>query len=208
MQGYQPYCPYTVDPTVGGAWREPPNIAEAQRLIASSGTSGMNVTLLAQRPNSANPTSTIGRYIVSVLDRLGYHARLKLSQNVYAILDDSRSHTQIGWWPWYQDYPTPSDFISDIFTCQSFVPNSPANINDSEFCDRKVDAEAQRASALQALAPGASSLTWQAVDRQITDKAPWLPLYNPRLDVVTSARVGNFQYHPFFMLLLDQLWVR
>jgi hypothetical protein len=46
------------------------------------------------------------------------------------------------------------------------------------------------------------------IDRQITNKAPWLPLYNPRLDVITSARVGNFQYHPFFSLLVDQLWVR
>jgi peptide/nickel transport system substrate-binding protein len=207
MQGYQPYCPYTIDPTVDGSWRAP-NIAEAQRLVASSGTRGMKVTLVAQRPNSTNPTSTIGHYVVSVLDRLGYRATLKLIQNAYAILGDSRSDSQIGWWPWFQDYPAPFDFISDILTCQSYVPNSPANINDSGFCDRQVDAEVQRASSLQALAPGASSLTWQMIDRQITNKAPWLPLYNPRLDVITSARVGNFQYHPFFSLLVDQLWVR
>jgi ABC-type transport system substrate-binding protein len=42
----------------------------------------------------------------------------------------------------------------------------------------------------------------------ITNQAPWLSLYNPRLTIATSSRLGNFQYHPFYGLLLDQLWVR
>jgi hypothetical protein len=32
-------------------------------------------------------------------------------------------------------------------------------------------------------------------------------MYNPRLNIATSSRPGNFQYHPFYGLLLDQLWV-
>jgi hypothetical protein len=40
------------------------------------------------------------------------------------------------------------------------------------------------------------------------DQAPWVPLYNPRALVVFSQRVGNSQFHPFWQLLIDQLWVR
>jgi hypothetical protein len=35
-----------------------------------------------------------------------------------------------------------------------------------------------------------------------------VPLYNPSAVTALSARVGNYQYHPFWTVLLDQLWVR
>jgi peptide/nickel transport system substrate-binding protein len=183
-------------------------MARAQHLVATSGTCGMKVTLLLITPSVGNPTTTVGRYIVLVLDRRGYHASLQVVGNPYPRMGDSRDHVQIAWFPWYQDYPAPSDFISPLFTCRGFLPGNPNNINDSEFCDPRIDAEIQRASSLQALAPGAASETWRAVDQQITDHAPSLPLYNPRIDIATSSRVGNYQYQPFFVLLFDQLWVR
>jgi hypothetical protein len=35
-----------------------------------------------------------------------------------------------------------------------------------------------------------------------------VPLYNPRTVTALGARVGNYKYHPFWNVLLDQLWVR
>jgi hypothetical protein len=35
-----------------------------------------------------------------------------------------------------------------------------------------------------------------------------LPLYNPRTVTALGARVGNYKYHPFWNVLLDQLWFR
>ena len=41
--GYEPYCPYTMDPgPEGGSWTAP-DLEEAQRLVHRSGTSGMRV---------------------------------------------------------------------------------------------------------------------------------------------------------------------
>jgi len=40
------------------------------------------------------------------------------------------------------------------------------------------------------------------------DQAPWVSLYNPRDLTVLSARTGNYQFHPYWNLLIDQLWVR
>jgi len=33
-------------------------------------------------------------------------------------------------------------------------------------------------------------------------------LYNVRAVTLLSRRVGNYQYHPFWWWLLDQVWVR
>jgi hypothetical protein len=40
------------------------------------------------------------------------------------------------------------------------------------------------------------------------NQAPWVPLYNPRDLTLPSARVGNYQFHPYWNLLIDQIWVR
>jgi ABC-type transport system substrate-binding protein len=45
-------------------------------------------------------------------------------------------------------------------------------------------------------------------DRKVTDLAPIVPLYTPRNVALVSKRAGNFQYHPLYTVLLDQLWVR
>jgi peptide/nickel transport system substrate-binding protein len=207
LSGYQPYCPYTLGSGLSGSWQAP-DLAKAHQLVNASGTRGMKVTLLVHPADVTNPTNSIGHYVVSLLDQLGYRASLRVTPHLYPTLDDSRSGTQIGWFTYEQDYPGPADFITVLLSCRSFVPASSNNLNDAEFCSPRIDQEIQRASALEASDPGAASETWAAIDRQITEQAPWVPLYNPRLDIATAPRLENFQYHPFFALLLDQLWVR
>jgi ABC-type transport system substrate-binding protein len=50
--------------------------------------------------------------------------------------------------------------------------------------------------------------TWAAVDRTVTDAAPWVPLANGTQVDLVSARVSGYQYNPVFGVLLDQLSVR
>jgi peptide/nickel transport system substrate-binding protein len=209
MPGYRPYCPYTLAPGPDVAWTGQ-NMAKAEQLVSASGTRGAKVTLLVPPPDASHPTSKVGRYIVTVLDRLGYRTSLRVVRTetaYFETLGDSRSRIQIGWFTWMQDYPAPADFIAPVLTCGAFAPHSQSNVNAAEFCEPRIDRALRRAQSLEAGAPGVASQSWAALDRQITDQAPWVTLYNPRLDIATSSRVGNYQYHPFFGLLLDQLWV-
>jgi peptide/nickel transport system substrate-binding protein len=119
-----------------------------------------------------------------------------------------RQRTQIGWFSWYQDYPAPADFISPLLTCQSFIPDSLDNLNAAEFCNRQIDAQVEQALALQPRRPGAAGALWMRIDQEIADQAPWVPIYNPLYLVMLSARVGNYQFDPYFSVLIDQLWVR
>ncbi len=209
MPGYQPYCPYTLQPGPAGAWSAP-DMALAERLVQASGTRGDTVTVLYGNEITPLPSLATARYVVSVLDQLGYRASLRvLGQNAYwNVLGDSRSHMQVGFFPWYQDYPAPSDFIAPVLTCGSFIPANPGNVNTAEFCDPPIDAQAEQALAGQVGDPATAAGQWAAIDHELVDQAPWVPLYNPRDLTVLSARTGNYQFHPYWNLLIDQLWVR
>jgi peptide/nickel transport system substrate-binding protein len=193
LPGYRPFCPYTLNPEPSGAWSAP-DFAKAEQLVDASGTRGMKVTLLMAPPFPGSPTSV-------KLNKAAAGATL-------GDLGDSRRRPQIGWFTWFQDHPTPSNFIESLLTCRAFVRGNPANINVAELCDHGIDAQVRRADALQQSNPAAAGELWSKIDHELVDRAVWVPLYNPRTVTALGARVGNYKYHPFWNVLLDQLWVR
>ena len=209
MPGYRPYCPYTINPSPSGGWTAP-NLAKAEQLVHASGTRGAKVTVTAAFGMQI-PAQATGHYLVSILDQLGYRASLQVitGWNTYnRRLYDSRQRMQVGWFAWYQDYPDPSDFISPLLTCQSFVPDSAGNLNAAEFCNQRIDAQANQALTLRPSAPNAARSLWAHIDQEIVGQAPWVPVYNPRSLVLLSRRVGNYQFDPYWSVLIDQMWVR
>ena len=209
MPGYRPYCPYTILPSSGGAWTAP-DLGLARRLVRESRTQGDRVTVLYSNEDDPFPSPATARYLVSVLDQIGYRASLRTTSatGYWGLLGDSRHRVQAGFLSWYQDYPAPSDFIDPLFTCRSFLPHNPDNVNEAEFCDPQIDAQAHSALIAQPVDPTAAARAWAAIDRELTDQAPWVPLYNPRDLTLLSTRVGNYQFHPYWNVLIDQLWVR
>ena len=210
LPGYQPYCPYTLNPGPGGVWTAP-NLALAEHLVTTSGTRGARVSVLTGAFGTNIPDQATGQYLVSVLDQLGYRASLHVITDWHAYdqgLYDSRQRMQAGWFSWYQDYPAPADFISPLLTCHSFLPGNPANLNAAEFCNPRIDAQVTQALALQARNPSTAAALWARIDHQIVDQAAWVPIYNPRSLILLSTRVGNYQYDPYWSVLIDQLWVR
>src|SRR5205807_1062849 len=76
------------------------------------------------------------------------------------------------------------------------------------FCDQNIDAAIRRALHMQLTNPQAANRLWAKVDRLVTDRAPWIPLVNSKWVDFVSKRVGNYQYHPTYAMLFDQVWVR
>jgi peptide/nickel transport system substrate-binding protein len=209
MAGYRPYCPSTILPGPAGDWTAP-DLALARRLVLESRTQGDRVTVLYSNEHFPFPSPATARYLVSVLDQIGYRASLR-SRSAYGywgLLGDSRNGVDAGFFSWNTDYPAPSDFIDPVLSCGSFLPSSQNNLNEAELCNPQIDAQAQRALLSQPGDPTAAATGWAAIDRELTDQAPWVPLYNPRDHTVLSGRVGNYQFHPYWKVLIDQLWVR
>jgi YVTN family beta-propeller protein len=204
MPGYRPYCPYTVHPRANGAWSAP-DLSTARRLIAASGTKGMQVKVIndLRAPDLS--------FIVALLRKLGYRASSWIAPGARRYgqtISDSRNRVQIGSGGWGTDYPAASNFFDAKFSCRVYRPANPSNNNDSEFCNRRIEAEADRARLLGLTNPPAANRAWERVYRDIVDQAPWLPTVTPTWTDFISKRVGNYRFHPLWGILIDQLWVR
>jgi len=205
--GYSPYCPYTSgsDHT---KWAGT-DIAKAKQLVQQSGTAGMKVVV-----NSAtdDTSKALAQQMVSDLDKIGYKASTQLLtgsvQYPYVQNSDNNKKWNVAWSAWYQDYPTPSDFLNVLLGCGSIHPSSDASPNIAEFCDQKIQAQMTKASTLGVTDLTAANKLWGQVDHEITDLAPWVDLYNPKQIDFLSSRVKGYQWNPQWYILIDQLSVK
>lgn len=207
MPGYVRYCPYTNRGSHDGAWRAP-DLTTAQRLVADSGTRGMKVVVW----DTPGPGTFLeeGRATVALLRRLGYRASLRLVPDATFARKsgNSRLRVQISSGGWSADYPSPSSFIKLKLSCAAFKHATDYTDNAGGFCDPAIDRQVDRAQRLQASRPQQAAALWSRIERQLVDHAVWLPMVTPRTTDLVSRRVGNYQFHPLWGLLVDQLWVR
>jgi peptide/nickel transport system substrate-binding protein len=208
IDGYRPYCPYTAAPTARGTYSGP-NMAKARRLVAASGTRGQRVTVWFYDIPVGRQN---GAYFVTVLRSLGYRAVLK------TVAHDGqptwRSGRQAGVSGWGADYPSSGNLLSTQFSCASYTTSEKTNANAAGFCDKRIDRQIARATALQSQDPNAASHVWATIDRELTDAAPWVPMKSNLSADFVSRRTGNYKYcwlsgqTGVVSACLDQLWVR
>ena len=198
--GYAPSCRYTADPGSAGAWNGP-DVDRARRLIAQSGTSGMKITVWGWQAKRS-----ILEYFVVLLRRLGYDSSLRVYPDYFTYVHKEAAaskRAQMGINGWVADFGTPSNW-SLLFRCNQVYPaNLGANL--SRFCERRIE---NGIDAATSAGTAADNTTWPQVYRQIDDAAPVVPLVNRRVVTLVSKRVGNYEHHPMWGPLLDQMWVR
>jgi peptide/nickel transport system substrate-binding protein len=204
--GYEPYCPYTVSPDSGGTWRGP-DLATARALIDKAGVKGERVVVYGlDLPGHAE----VARYFTALLNQLGFKATTKIMElDAYFTLLSGPTDVQMAGF-WVQTAaPTASNMIPGLFTCPDFSAPITYLGYPSEFCDRAIDAQVEQALALETTGDrsGANAL-WAKIDRAVVDAAPAVMVLNPTDVTFVSKRVGNFQHHPQWQILLDQLWVK
>jgi ABC-type transport system substrate-binding protein len=107
---------------------------------------------------------------------------------------------QIGYVAFAPDYLAESGFIPGL-TC------TPAGVGPG-FCDPILQHRIEQATSMQLTDSAASHELWSDVDHDLVDLAPWVPLGNPMRTNLVSVELGNYQFHPFWWHLFDQMWVR
>lgn len=200
---YEPYCPYTAG---GGDTWSAPDMEKAKALVAESGTAGQEVTIIAE---DNTVSRAIGVYLQDVLNELGYEAKVQaISQNIqFTYIQNTNNNVQISISQWFQDYPSPSNFLQVLFSCASFNPGSDASVNISGFCDESIDAKMAEAASLTLTDPEKSAELWTEVDKAVTDAAPAAVLFTPKRVDFISSRVKNFTFSPQFYWIMSQSWV-
>ena len=197
VAGYRRYCPYTRNPSSTGRWSGP-DLARARRLVAASGRHGTPVTVWGWTDDPTISPAVI-RYAATVLRQLGYPTKVRLVPHAYLGEPRPRDASTIqliaaGWGD------TPFGFFKTWFACTG------AN-TDGAFCDPRIDAAIKRAQALKATNPRAAADAWAELDRQLVDRAAWAPMIDEHAIDFVSARVHNYQAHPYWGIIADQLWI-
>jgi YVTN family beta-propeller protein len=205
--GYRPYCPYGLRPSPAGT-STAPNLEQARKLIARSGTRGARVQVWAPADHAA-----IAIYFAGLLRRLGYQASARIvsghTSRYYEQVGDPKRRAQAGWSGWIRDYTSAADFILPLFTCSGISPGDPtATTNYSRLCEVGFDRRVRMAEQLQRSDPVVGQAAWGAADRVIVDQAAAVPFGNDLALTFLSQRTGNYQSNPEWGVLLDQLWVR
>ena len=204
FQGYEPLCPYTLEPG-SGAWSGP-DVPRARALIEDAGAVGEEIVVWVMRedPFLGGPPPTM-RYVTEVLNDIGLRAELRILEIeryfgvIYGQPHDNPPHVYLSGWA--TDYLGAANFIETQFRCG-------AGSNVSGYCSGRLDARIGEAKQLQVTDPAAANAAWIEIEHQLVRDAVWAPLTNPLTPYAFSARVGNVQVHPQWGLLLSRVWVR
>jgi peptide/nickel transport system substrate-binding protein len=205
--GHQPYCPYTAG-SDHSRWTGP-DLAKARQLVKQSGTGGMKVVVNSTTDSAGR---ALAAQMVSDLNAIGYKASSQLL-NMSVQYPFVQNSNNIGKWnvtysDWYQDYPAASDFLNVLLGCGSIHPHSDASPNIAEFCNKSIQAQMTKAESLGQANPAAANKLWAQIDKEVTNQAPWVGMYNPKQIDFLSKRVHGYQWNPQWYILIDQLWVK
>jgi peptide/nickel transport system substrate-binding protein len=140
-------------------------------------------------------------YVAGVLRALGYRTTLhRLPLASITAVQRRRFQLSIDG-DWLPDYPTPSSYLPDSFGCHG-------GQRPGYGCDRRLDRHMQNAATLQVRDPVRAARVWTRVDHALTDRAMWVPTVNVQAPELVSRRVRNYQYHPVWGFIADQVWLR
>jgi peptide/nickel transport system substrate-binding protein len=201
LQGYEPFCPFTLEPK-SGVWSNPDPV-RARALIGKAGATGQPVELSVMNddPNLTGEVDAM-TYVVDVMHDIGLDADLHVVKDfdeyVNAVYGGEPQMFLFGWG---SDYPRPGDFIESQFHC-----GSPVNV--THFCSHRIDRRMQEAKELQTTDPAAANSAWSEIEHDLVEASAWVPFSNHVAAYVFSARAENVQVHPQWGLLLSRLWVQ
>jgi len=203
---YAPYCPYTTGSSQA-KWTGP-NLAKAKQLVQQSGTAGMKVVVDATTDQVGK---ALAEQMVSDLNSIGYKATTQLlaSSIQYAFVQNSSNSGKwnVAYSQWFQDYPAASDFLNVLLGCGTIHPNSDASPNIAAFCQQNIQSQINQAEVDASTNPPAAARLWTQIDKEDTNAAPWVDMFNPKQIDVLSKNVHGYKWNPVWNIMIDQLWL-
>ena len=166
------------------------NLQKAIRLVREAGYGGegtkrkrvfvWNHDVAADKPYT--------EYLVSVLNRLGFHATEKIvtPSSYWATIGNAKTRAQIGFADWVQDYPHPRDWFG-LLDGRSITRTHNSNYAnfDVGWVNRDIAALTRPPELRRAVDRG-----WASLDRKVMRLAPWAPFLNQEQSDFFSARVN------------------
>jgi peptide/nickel transport system substrate-binding protein len=160
------------------------NVRRAIRLVRESGYRGKRVFVWNHDVAADRPFT---KYLVSVLDRLGFNASEKVvtAGSYWTTIGDQKTRAQIGFADWVQDYPHPLDWFN-LLDGQRITRTHNSNYAnfDVGWANRQIEALTRQPQLTPKVDAG-----WASLDRKVMRLAPWAPFLNQEETDFFSARV-------------------
>ncbi len=176
----------------------PHNMTKAKQLIAQANLTPAEKDISVWT-DDVEPNSNVGQYYQSVLQDLGFNAKLNVvnGQTYFTTLGNLKTpKLNTGWSDWFQDFPHPNDFFEPLLNGSAIHPTN--NNNYAQLDDPAINSKIDELAKEQ-LTPALES-QYAALDKQTMEQAPWAPYGARELTLFTSDRINfdNAIWSPVF----------
>jgi peptide/nickel transport system substrate-binding protein len=184
MPGHKPFELYPFD------------MAKAKKLIAEANPSDREITVWT---DDEPPNNEAGAYYESVLDKLGFDAKLKeiAGEDYFPLItNQSTPDLDTGFANWFQEYPNPNNFFQPLLSGESIVP--VGNTNFAMIDEPALNAKIKKLSE-EPLGPQQED-EYAALDREYMELAPWAPYGTRTVSTFVSSVIDLDQvvFNPTF----------
>ena len=163
----------------------PHDFPRAKQMVAEAKPSDREVTVWT---DDRAPDSRAGAYLQSLLERLGFKAKLKIvdEADYFATIGDTRTpNLDAGLAYAYEALPHPNELFAPLLDGNAI--RATGNTNFARFDDPEVNAEIERLGR-EPLDPDIQD-AYNALDHEVMDQAPWAPFGNREATTFTSERI-------------------
>lgn len=173
-------------------FQAPPNgdPAKARQLLAAAGKGGgfsIKLTTTSTEQGKAEAEA-----VQQALARIGVKAEINsVAKSVYYdTIGDIEKEDEMVFYGWCADYPSATSFIPPLFDGGNIAPkgNTVVSQMDDKGINEKIDA------AVRANDPA----RWQALDRELMQLSPMVPLIHDKLPLLHGSKVTGAFGHPIW----------
>jgi len=174
----------------------PLDLAKAKQLIQQAGVSGTTLEVWgSNRETSKKPVE----YLTDVLNKIGFKATPKIIDAAvyWTTIGNQKTKAQIGFADWFQDYPHPLDWF-DVLLNGTRITDTHNN-NYSNFDDPTINSKIAELKQKTELNDTVNA-QWAALDKQVMQKAAWVPYVNRQFtdffskDIDTGCYINHVLY--------------
>ncbi|NKZ05504.1 ABC transporter substrate-binding protein [Actinomadura latina] len=164
--------------------------AKAKQLLAAAGKAGglsINLTTTSTEQGKAEAEA-----VQQGLARVGVKVRINsVAKSVYYdTIGDIKKEDEMVFYGWCADYPSASSFIPPIFNGRNITPkgNTVVSQMDDKAINDKIEAAVKANDPAQ----------WQALDRELMQLSPMVPLIHDKLPLLHGSKVTGAFGHPIW----------
>ncbi|MER7547282.1 ABC transporter substrate-binding protein [Spirillospora sp. NPDC127506] len=163
---------------------------KAKQLLAAAGKDGgfsIDLTTTSTEQGKAEAEA-----VQQGLARVGVKVRINsVAKSVYYdTIGDIKKEDEMVFYGWCADYPSASSFIPPIFNGRNITPkgNTVVSQMDDKAINDKIEAAVKANDPAQ----------WQAVDRELMQLSPMVPLIHDKLPLLHGSKVTGAFGHPIW----------